>query len=305
VTDGAALYADLAGIGLDHWRPVIEPLLAERLSPTAHGHYDEWRTIVDRLPLRGEVAQADEVRRLLLGLAPWRKGPFSLHGVDVDAEWRSDRKWARVVGHIATLEDRNVLDVGCGNGYYALQMRRAGARLVIGIDPGVLYCLQFAAVKKITGLERAHVLPLRLEDLPPGSAVFDTTFSMGVLYHRRQPVGHLEQLRDTLRPGGELVLETLILPGETVEVLEPKPRYARMRNVWHLPTVPALLGWLAQAGFDGARVVDVAPTSTDEQRSTEWMTFESLAGALDPADPTRTVEGHPAPIRAVVIARRP
>jgi tRNA (mo5U34)-methyltransferase len=126
---------------------------------------------------------------------------------------------------------------------------------------------------------------------------------MGVLYHRREPLAHLEQLRDSLSPGGELVLETLVLPGERHEVIEPEDRYARMRNVWHLPTVTALTDWVASAGFVDARVVDVTRTTTAEQRTTDWMPFESLREALDPADPSRTIEGLPAPTRAILIAR--
>jgi tRNA (mo5U34)-methyltransferase len=78
-----------------------------------------------------------------------------------------------------------------------------------------------------------------------------------------------------------------------------------MRNVWHLPTVPQLLAWAGQAGFRNPRVVDVSATTPTEQRRTEWMPFESLADALDPADRARTVEGWPAPRRAVVLSTRP
>ena len=39
-----------------------------------------------------------------------------------------------------------------------------------------------------------------------------------------------------------------------------------------------------------------------EQRRTEWMRFHSLADFLDPENPTLTVEGLPAPRRAIVIA---
>ncbi len=61
---------------------------------------------------------------------------------------------------------------------------------------------------------------------------------MGVLYHRRSPVDHLYQLKSTLRPSGELVLETLIIDGDEQTVLLPKDRYARMRsNVWFIPSV--------------------------------------------------------------------
>jgi len=48
--------------------------------------------------------------------------------------------------------------------------------------------------------------------------------------------------------------------------------------------------------------VDVSVTSTEEQRATAWMTYESLSDFLDPVDSARTIEGYPAPERAVVIA---
>ena len=127
---------------------------------------------------------------------------------------------------------------------------------------------------------------------------------MGVLYHRRDPLRLLERLKELLRPGGELVLESLVLPpGRQQEVLAPAGRYARMRNVWAVPGTGRLAGWMDQAGFADCRVVDVTATTTAEQRSTAWMRFDSLQQALDPADRARTVEGHPAPVRAIFIAR--
>src|SRR5690606_12968810 len=112
-----------------------------------------------------------------------------------------------------------------------------------------------------------RMLPLRLHELPPVAA-FDTVFSMGVLYHQRAPLEHLAQLRGSLRPDGELVLETLILPGAGPEAQTPE-RYARMRNVWHLPTETLLHEWLAEAGFAGAKTIDISATTTLEQRRTE------------------------------------
>ncbi|HSO82854.1 DUF1698 domain-containing protein, partial [Thiocapsa sp.] len=108
-----------------------------------------------------------------------------------------------------------------------------------------------------------------------------------------------------LRPGGELVLETLVLEGEGEGLLVPSGRYAAMRNVWFIPTADALAVWLGRCGFTGIRVVDVTRTGPQEQRSTDWMRFQSLLDHLDPADPSRTIEGHPAPVRAVLIANRP
>ena len=148
-------------------------------------------------------------------------------------------------------------------------------------------------------------LPLALEELPAKLEGFDTVFSMGVLYHRRSPIDHLLDLKDTLLRGGELVLETLVVEGDAQQVLVPEDRYAMMRNVWFLPSVPALERWLRRAGFEDVRCVDVSTTSVEEQRATEWMRFQSLPEFLDPADHSRTVEGLPAPTRAVLVARKP
>jgi tRNA (mo5U34)-methyltransferase len=301
VIDFPELWRRLDAIGLGSWRESVQPLLEERLAPSAHGDMPEWLDALERLP----GGSAAESRELLLRLCPWRKGPFALGETDIDAEWRSDLKWARVKDAIGPLEGHSVLDVGCGNGYYALRMREAGAGSVVGIDPTLLYVVQFLAVARFLDADKVHVLPLRLCELPAGPRAFDTVFSMGVLYHQRSPLDHLRQLRQQLLPGGQLVLETLYLPGEEACARTPPGRYARMRNVWLLPTVPELETWLRRTGFTGVTVADRSVTTTDEQRSTPWMNFDSLREALDPEDPERTVEGWPAPRRVVVIAKSP
>ena len=196
-----------------------------------------------------------------------------------------------------------MLDVGAGNGYYALRMLGAGAARVIGVDPTLLYVMQFLALKHFLPGQPAWILPARLEDLPDTPGAFDTVFSMGVFYHLRDPIGHLGDLRGRLAPGGELVLETLVVEGDSRTLLTPADRYARMRNVWMIPSTGLLETWLQRTGFEQVRLVDVSRTTVAEQRSTEWMRFESLAQCLDPDDPGRTVEGYPAPLRAVLLAR--
>jgi tRNA (mo5U34)-methyltransferase len=245
------------------------------------------------------------LRETLQRFHPWRKGPFCIHGVTIDTEWRSDWKWNRLADAITPLHGRLVLDVGCGNGYYGGRMLDAGAALVLGIDPTLLFVMQFLAINRYAQRETLAVLPLALEDLPPLLTGFDTVFSMGVLYHRRSPLDHLDALRRLLRPGGELVLETLVIDGDAQQVLVPPGRYAGMRNVWFIPSVAALTRWLTRCGFQRVQVIDVSRTTVEEQRATEWMRFQSLADQLDPTDRHRTREGLPAPVRAVLIAERP
>jgi tRNA (mo5U34)-methyltransferase len=289
-----------------------------------HGEYNDWQRLIDSLPaIRPSVIDlardalhvgtrddcSDDIRNALIAalrkLHPWRKGPFDIFGIDIDTEWRSDWKWQRVLPHIAPLKDRIVLDVGCGSGYHCFRMRGEGARFVVGIDPTVRYLFQFLALNHYINDNNVHFLPLKSEDMPRRMRSFDTVFSMGVLYHRRAPFDHLDELKDLLRPGGELVLETLVMPGPPNTVVVPRDRYAQMRNVWFLPSAETLPLWLQRAGFENARVVDISRTTPDEQRKTDWMTFQSLQDFLDPTDPNFTIEGLPAPTRAIIIANKP
>ena len=245
-----------------------------------------------------EPGHRRDLEQALRCLMPWRKGPFDLFGVFVDAEWRSHLKWARIAPHLE-LSGRRVLDAGCGNGYYGWRMLDAGAESVTGVDPSLLYTLQNAAIGAYLGQRRNLVLPLRLEDLAVRQP-FDIVLSMGVVYHHRDPAAHVYALARHTHAQSTVVLESLVVDGAP---LRPK-RYAAMRNVHVVPNAALLRRWLADAGFRCAELVDVSATTPAEQRATAWMPYHSLADALDPADPERTVEDYPAPKRAVMIARR-
>lgn len=304
------------------WRDWLAAQWPTLVSATRNADLPRWQQAVAALPERlpaqvtlntdtvtiGHADQLNATQRSTLDSAlrelhPWRKGPFDFFGTVIDTEWRSDWKWQRVAPHLASLAGRRVLDVGCGSGYHLWRMRGAGAAFALGIEPALLYLAQFAAAKKYLPAQPVHIAPTKLEDLPAGTGAFDTVFSMGVLYHRRDPLAHLQELKAALRPGGELVLETLVI--EHGELLHPGERYAQMRNVFALPGLATLAQWLRQAGYREVRVVDVNRTSIQEQRSTDWMRFLSLPDFLDPQDPQRTVEGHPAPVRAIVLATKP
>ena len=302
--DYDGLWRCLADIELTSWQPQVEDTIRERLSTDAHGDFARWEKTINRLSAT-DVNHQQEIRDLLLTLAPWRKGPFEIAGVTIDSEWRSNLKWDRLKNSIAPLDGRNVIDIGCGNGYYALRMSEQGARAVIGIDPTLIYVMQFLATQCFQPVKNVFVLPLRSNELPDDTHAFDTCFSMGVLYHQRSPLDHVQQLKRLLRPEGQLVLETIFVLNDKSLAWAPSDRYARMRNVRFLPTIAELTTLLHRSGFTDIEVIDQSITSTDEQRSTEWMNFESLAEALDPEDPTKTIEGWPAPRRVIVLANAP
>lgn len=316
--DYSALLAAIADTPL---APLAASVPRDLAGDVVHGDFPKWLAALRALPpiapgltdlltavKVGETSQLTdamraELQQTLMQLHPWRKGPFDLFGLHIDTEWRSDWKWDRLVDHISPLQDRRVLDVGCGNGYHCWRMAGAGAKLVVGVEPMLLYVLQYWALRHFLPEPEVYVIPSTLEQMPEQLPGFDTVFSMGVLYHRRSPFEHLDLLKKKLRKGGELVLETLVIEGEEGLSLVPRDRYCRMNNVWFLPSPPTLVSWLQRCGFRDVKVVDVGPTTLDEQRPTPWMTFESLIHALDPAEPTLTVEGHPAPVRAILTAQ--
>ena len=316
-----ACYKSLFDTPLSHWLQTLPAQLDHWQRNSKHGEFDKWCRLLAKLPSTtpsnieldekvavGSLADVDvytqkKISGLLQQFMPWRKGPFYVHDIHVDTEWRSDWKWDRVYPHITPLKNRTVLDVGCGSGYHMWRMLGQGASRVIGIDPTQLFFIQFQAIKHFIPRDDIHFLPLGIEEMQPLNA-FDTVFSMGVLYHRKDPIQFLNQLKHQLRKGGELVLETLVVDGDEQTVLMAGERYAQMRNVWFLPSTKALAVWLERVGFENIRVVDVNHTTLDEQRSTPWMDSQSLKDFLDPEDITRTIEGYPAPQRAVLIANR-
>ncbi|MDD9892332.1 MAG: tRNA 5-methoxyuridine(34)/uridine 5-oxyacetic acid(34) synthase CmoB [Gammaproteobacteria bacterium] len=306
--------------------PFAEHLLTrlQAVEAKGHGDLDKWRSALAGLPMvpnaqhqftpmlkvSGDVSEALSVqlKEALLPMHPWRKGPFQLFDQFIDTEWRSDWKWERVLPHLSPLAGRKVLDVGCGNGYYMWRMAGEGATQVLGVDPMWLFRMQYRVLshyfsEALTAEQSVEMLPLGVDDLPENTHYFDTVFSMGVLYHRRDPVAHIRQLLAQLRSGGELVLETLVIPEGGEPELWPEDRYAQMRNVHALPTVSRLLSWVEQAGGVAARCVDEADTTTEEQRQSPWMWFYSLPQYLDPKTPCLTVEGLPGPRRAVIVAK--
>lgn len=293
---------------------VLEARRAEALKPGRHGDLPKWQAALDALPevetgwriqdgvlaAGNPVEDPEALTENLRQLIPWRKGPLSLGGVAIDTEWRSDWKWNRIAAHV-NLKGRRVLDIGAGNGYFGWRMLDDGAAQVVGCDPTLVFYTQYQAIEHFAGKSANLLLPLRFEQIP-ARADFDAVFSMGVLYHRKNPQEHLQRIRDHLLPKGMAVIETLIIPGKGDDELDPPNRYANMRNVHHLPTESRLLRWVEEAGFAVAEIVDVTATTFDEQRTTEWMPFHSLRNALVDQG-KRTIEGFSPPLRATVLCR--
>jgi len=308
----------------DRWYDALDKIISEKREflDNTQGNFQRFKRVVDNLPdlvpskidLGGDAVvvgdktdiSPEEKKNLhekLIQLCPWRKGPFDLFGVNVDTEWQSFMKWDRLLPHLPELSGRRILDIGSSNGYYMFRMAEKNPLLVLGLEPQSSFYYQYLAVQKYLCQENVFCLPIPHDQLPGMDRYFDLVFCMGILYHRKSPIEMLKSIHGSLRKGGEIVLENLVIDSRANLCLFPKERYAKMRNVFFIPDLLAMESWLIRAGFSHIRCVDVAKTSLTEQRKTDWIQTESLADFLDPKDPDKTCEGYPAPVRAVFLAR--
>ncbi len=235
---------------------------------------------------------------------PWRKGPFSVFGIDIDAEWRSEKKWQRVQPALPDLEGKVVADIGCNNGYYMFRMSPKRPKLVLGFEPSVQHYYCFKALNAIAGCPELDIDLLGIEHLHFFESSFDVVLLMGILYHRPSPVDTLRDILVALQPGGTLIVESQGVPGKEPYALFPDKTYAKVPGTYFVPTGSCLVNWMKKAGFKDIDIFCSHPMSSNEQRQTEWMTFESYRDFLNPDNPALTIEGYPAPCRLFIKGRK-
>ncbi len=252
-----------------------------------------------------EPAQRRQVEEQLRCFMPWRKGPFSVFGIEVDAEWRSQRKWNRLQQHLPDLSGKLVADIGCSNGYYMFRMVPHRPRLVLGFEPSVQHYYCFKALNAMAGFDNLDIDLLGVEHISLFTESFDVIFLMGIIYHRISPLELLKDVYSALKPGGMLMLESQAIPGGEPVALFPETTYAKVPGTYFVPTGKALENWLRRSGFDQIDQFCSHPMSSEEQRRTGWMVFESYRDFLDPDDPGLTAEGYPAPWRVFFSAVKP
>lgn len=302
---------------MNHFLKTYNEIFERLSSKLTVGHAPDYQNSIDELPiildpvinlkepvitLSAKGQQTSLIEETLRKLMPWRKGPFNFFGVHIDSEWRSDMKWDRIKNLLPSLDNKRILDIGCSNGYFMFKMLESQPKYILGVDPSVLFYFQFLAVQKYLQSPKLYYLPCGIQDILEFEHCFDVILSMGILYHRKSPLETLEQTRSLLAPNGCLLLEGLYIEGNGSFALCPEHRYAKMNNVHFLPTLECVLTWLKQAGFIRIEMLHTGPTTLEEQRQTRWIKTESLNDFLDPSDPSKTVEGLPAPRRFIARA---
>lgn len=134
---------------------------------------------------------------------------------DIYAQWRGsklgditealeDRLLLDLAGHIG---DRDILDVGCGEGKLALKLSQRGAR-VFGIDASEAM-IKAAKRNEASQDDRIHLAVGRIEQLPIASETFDLVVAKTVLCFVEDAAPVFNELARILRPGGTLVIGEL------------------------------------------------------------------------------------------------
>lgn len=261
-------------------------------------------TIVIGQPDEVNSLQRQQITEDLKLFMPWRKGPFTIFGIEIDAEWRSERKWQRVLPELPDLEDKIVADIGCNNGYFMFRMAPFRPRLVLGFEPSVQHYYCFKALNSMAGCTELDINLLGVENLHLFAGCFDVVFLMGIIYHRPSPVDTLRDIITALKPGGTLIVESQAIPGEEPFALFPEKTYAKVPGTYFVPSGNCLCNWMEKAGFININLFCTHPMSAEEQRRTDWMVFESYSDFLDPDNSSITTEGYPAPYRVFVKGKK-
>ena len=146
----------------EHWTALLNSLDLDPYEQVKDKRIENWKKIISNLPLinttkvdllngikvQGKWDSKDKQRTEedLMQLVPWRKGPFMIQDIFIDAEWQSNMKWERVLDLNIELKGKNILDVGSGNGYYGFRMLGKGAEFVVCLEPNVSHLTQFLSL---------------------------------------------------------------------------------------------------------------------------------------------------------------
>lgn len=246
-----------------------------------------------------DISNLNKINQLCISLKPWRKGPFKIIQNEINSEWDSSIKFNIIKNHL-DICNKNVADIGCNNGYYMFRMLDLNPKSITGFDPSALCKCQFDFVNHFIKSEIKFEL-LGLHDLVHYDEKFDYLICLGVLYHRSDPIECLKILRKSLNKNGILILDSIIIDSNLPISLSPM-RYAKMKNIYFIPSKSALEVWLKKAGFKNIEIIKIMKTTTKEQRKTQWINTQSLEDFLDSNDSNKTIEGYPSPIRIYIKA---
>lgn len=280
----------------------IKPLYDELMAMPSYDSSVDFGDVVS-INTGNNFGVDSDVYAIAKKLMPWRKGPFRIDNIQIQSEWNSFVKFNLLEPYM-DLKDKTVVDIGCNNAYYAFRMLPKEPKKIIAIDPWPIFYLQYLFVNKFVGTDIIDFRMVGLEDMADEGIKADVMFCLGILYHRSDPISSLKALKTSLNNGGELFIDNMVILKDGYYALCPPESYAKMSNAYFIPTIDTMRGWLERAGFCDIELLCTKPTDVNEQRKTDWIEGQSLNDFLDKSDPSKTVEGFDAPVRAYFRCRR-
>jgi tRNA (mo5U34)-methyltransferase len=178
---------------------------------------------------RVEADEGESLQSQVAALAPW------FHNMDLDGvptapdHFLGDyprSKFARFEAILpADLAGKTVLDIGCNAGFYSIEMKRRGAKRVLGIDSDDRYLAQARLACDALGQDGIEFRNLSIYDVGALGERFDLVIFMGVFYHLRHPLLALDLIREHV--ADDLMLFQTMQQGssEIAEVPEDHPFY--------------------------------------------------------------------------------
>lgn len=250
-----------------------------------------------------ELLTEAEVRQRVAELGQWFHN-LDLRGVQTAPDHflgnYPDVKWQRFAHAIpADLSGKSVLDVGCNAGFYAIEMKKRGAKRVVGIDTDEKYLDQARFAAEVNGMEIEfrNLSVYRVAELKEH---FDLVLFMGVLYHLRHPLLALDLLREHV--AADLFVVQSMLRGSRQRVDFPpdfdfweedvfendsfprlyfvEQRFANDPTNWWIPNQSCFEAMLRSAGFE---ILDHPEAEVFVCRRTR------LTGPIDPRDELREI----------------
>lgn len=238
-----------------------------------------------------------DLQYCLRAFIPWKKGPYSFFGQRINSEWNSYLKWQKIKPFLGDIEGKTVADLGCHNGYFMFKMLALKPELVIGFDPVIKLFYNFQFMQSLIRTRRLVFEPLGIEHIKYFRGFFDRILCLGLLYHLKDPVSSLQEIHQSLRSGGKIIVDCQGIPGDGSYALFPAKKYAGASGVWFVPTKECVIHWMKRAQFKKIHCFYDETLQSHEQRASTWAPISSLKDYLNPKDLTKTIEGYPAPRR--------
>lgn len=136
-------------------------------------------------------------------------------GPEIYAKWRASELGSITEGledrllfdFIGDPNDRDVLDIGCGDGTFALTLASRGGR-VSGVDASPAMIVAATQRARAAG-DAISFQQGRAQELPFGDAQFDIVVAKTIFCFVDDPTGSFAEISRVLRPGGRLVIGEL------------------------------------------------------------------------------------------------